>query len=1710
MSNKDDRLNNELNFLVLKFLRQPGLENAHEAFLRCLMLSNDNNLCLPSSSSFEAPSKQRNIVRLEREYEHITPKHLLEVLRAAKNVVTSGPAPGLQTILGHSSYTLSALLERSVNSEGNPEVAKPRISKNLVVNISNRQYGRGHLRAAVAEKSAKSPILVTRILGHLAPIYCIVIDRTGTVAFTGADDGLVKMWSLERYFLLATLRGHKKEISDLSVNSRNTMLASGSCDKEIRIWCLQSTKTLAVLTGHRASVNSIHFSPNDDYLTTSASDGLVCFWPITGPKSISDDPITFYERVRSADKLLSSSFSTGGTVLAVGSSDGDIFTYSVRGELGLPVKDQTLEGHSAMVITLTFAKRSLRFVSGSKDGTVRIWTRNSGVWDQVVCSARTRVVTDRDPKEQIDVLFSQWSNNENRVLASCSDTSIRMWNMAGELVQVFLGHDDEAYFVQEHPLVSDVLVTCGHDGHIITWCVESGEALTTFLNVIEGEGRASVLEASFTSSGEHLLTVDANGHISIFGHEMLKGYVNVPREQFFNTDYHSLIRDRFSNVLDEQTEMPPHSVGPPYMVDQQGLALSAPVQGLIPGRHFLTPADIVLLKKKKKNKRALDFVRRVITPRGRILSGDRVPTTTADLPELADFQRSFVVPANEEDLDFDHIPSVVPPMSNYDLFDGVMSQSIAMLNPRKSRDLWLNRTLVPVLSDLQIDKPGQELVRAEELVKFRETEVQLVCDRTRKSSRNARNSGKAPVRQTRQSKPAVQFVSSSEEEEEEEGDTEEDEHSSDVDWQVSEMRQKRKPIVIRDDDGGEEGDDSQTDSQDNTPCYITSSEGEGRPPDKEDTPQPSTRKRLRVRKPRRESSGETVLDQSVLDTIRRPKKNTRSLERAIKKLKRMIGVKTPKRNCIRQRSTSVNQDEATSPTKETPGPDKEDSEMEEEATLAVMEEYRTPKWLTQIQPARSPYLPQISDKIYYFVQGHMDYVNSEHCPPEAHKTQPWEQMRERSFRHAEPCQVLSLAFLTGPPTLCQVKLGILNKDDEIEDTFLFRYHDADFMPDFMVLKRHYEDSMNHRWLKGDKFRSLIDAEWWEGIVVSKSAVDEEFYPESPWKRIMVKWDNEPDKERLSAWDIEPLPKDTRSAKRRSPTKKHSSQSRGEDGSSSSRQHFSFGTSSTNTGPLDPYILSYYHSYGNWGEEGREAFKERFSAALLQAMELKEAREILYPVSFTDHPDYYMIVGYPVELTTIHNRLTENHYRSIDSVLWEIRQLEINARVYNEDDSPIVRDVTSIVTRLTLFIKTPEFKDINVDVTREMISAELEYRSKSKKKKRRLRVRSANKTEWFERASEILESLSNHPDSQPFMTPVDITIYNDYLKYCQEPMDLETITDKLHSGCYTLEVEFYNDIDLIFKNSFIYNTRSSSTIYKMTKRLQNHYHSLIDRLAESGNDLTSHVTPPSRPRTAVPLELVVPRSKHRVSSGNSDDATTASYRSSKGKERASTRKKIYSTSSSGENDSSSSHPGTSSDRSAPSPAPPPDRPVSRSSVRSAAGESSEGGDTVSSGAEDGAASSTADTSSQLSSQRPRRKQSHVNYELYDRSSSSSEDERARSSSPSSDSSSWKENKRGNSNRAGVSRTTRRATNGTHNNNSSQHRLRNGKRKEIARDTDSESSETGESDSDHKKSSSGSDSDQRRTRSKRRRKESETVITTKRGRSVKKNVRYDDFY
>lgn len=75
--------------------------------------------------------------------------------------------------------------------------------------------------------------------------------------FQGADDHLVKIWSVDDGRLLATLRGHAAEIVDMNVNYENTLLAAASNDKVIRVWNLQTLAPVAVLMGHTAMITSL-------------------------------------------------------------------------------------------------------------------------------------------------------------------------------------------------------------------------------------------------------------------------------------------------------------------------------------------------------------------------------------------------------------------------------------------------------------------------------------------------------------------------------------------------------------------------------------------------------------------------------------------------------------------------------------------------------------------------------------------------------------------------------------------------------------------------------------------------------------------------------------------------------------------------------------------------------------------------------------------------------------------------------------------------------------------------------------------------------------------------------------------------------------------------------------------------------------------------------------------------------------------------------------------------------------------------------------------------------------------------------------------------------------------------------------------------------------------------------------------------------------
>uniref|UniRef100_A0A2K5ILM5 Bromodomain and WD repeat-containing protein 1 n=1 Tax=Colobus angolensis palliatus TaxID=336983 RepID=A0A2K5ILM5_COLAP len=431
-----------------------------------------------------------------------------------------------------------------------------------------------------------------RILGHLSAVYCVAFDRTGHRIFTGSDDCLVKIWSTHNGRLLSTLRGHSAEISDMAVNYENTMIAAGSCDKIIRVWCLRTCAPVAVLQGHTGSITSLQFSPmakgSQRYMVSTGADGTVCFWQWDLESlKFSPRPLKFTEKPRPGVQMLCSSFSVGGMFLATGSTDHVIRMYFLGFEA--PEKIAELESHTDKVDSIQFCNNGDRFLSGSRDGTARIWRFEQLEWRSILLDMATRISGDLSSEEERfmkpKVTMIAWNQNDSIVVTAVNDHVLKVWNSyTGQLLHNLLGHADEVFVLETHPFDSRIMLSAGHDGSIFIWDITKGTKMKHYFNMIEGQGHGAVFDCKFSQDGQHFACTDSHGHLLIFGFGCSKPYEKIPDQMFFHTDYRPLIRDSNNYVLDEQTQQAPHLMPPPFLVDVDGNPHPTKYQRLVPGR----------------------------------------------------------------------------------------------------------------------------------------------------------------------------------------------------------------------------------------------------------------------------------------------------------------------------------------------------------------------------------------------------------------------------------------------------------------------------------------------------------------------------------------------------------------------------------------------------------------------------------------------------------------------------------------------------------------------------------------------------------------------------------------------------------------------------------------------------------------------------------------------------------------------------------------------------------------------------------------------------------------------------------------------------------------------------------------------------------------------------------------------------------------------
>ncbi|KAJ8766361.1 hypothetical protein K2173_022420 [Erythroxylum novogranatense] len=584
-----------------------------------------------------------NYSKLVERYPHIEKNHLVKLLKKLL-LNSASPSHGLiggnavnaasvPTLLGAGSFSLlSNDGDKGTGQAKSPpaHMRWPHTHADQVRGLSLREIGGGftrHHRApstrAACYTIAKPSMMVLkmhnfkRLRGHRAAVYCAIFDRSGRYVVTGSDDRLVKIWSMETAFCLASCRGHEGDITDLAVSSNNSLVASASNDCVIRVWRLPDGLPISVLRGHTGAVTAIAFSPRPGsvyQLLSSSDDGTCRIWDARTsnfrPRIYAPRPPECVAAKNNGPSTSSAlnhqifccAFNASGTVFVAGSSDNLARVWNACkpsiDDSDLPNYEiDVLSGHENDVNYVQFSgcatvsrfsasespmEESIpkfrnswfshdNIVTCSRDGSAIIWIPRSrrshgkaGRWTRayhlkVPPPPMPPQPPRGGPRQRIlptprGVNMIVWSLDNRFVLAAIMDCRICVWNAAdGSLVHSLTGHTESTYVLDVHPFNPRIAMSAGYDGKTIVWDIWEGIPIRVY-----EISRFKLVDGKFSPDGTSIILSDDVGQLYILNTGEGESLREAKYDQFFLGDYRPLIQDTNGNVLDQETQLVPY------------------------------------------------------------------------------------------------------------------------------------------------------------------------------------------------------------------------------------------------------------------------------------------------------------------------------------------------------------------------------------------------------------------------------------------------------------------------------------------------------------------------------------------------------------------------------------------------------------------------------------------------------------------------------------------------------------------------------------------------------------------------------------------------------------------------------------------------------------------------------------------------------------------------------------------------------------------------------------------------------------------------------------------------------------------------------------------------------------------------------------------------------------------------------------------------
>jgi WD40 repeat protein len=351
------------------------------------------------------------------------------------------------------------------------------------------------------------------------PLEGRVISLAGTRIVSGGLDATIRQWTLDGKPAAEPFKGHDSPVRSVAFSPDGTRIVSGGEDGTVRLWTLDGKPVAEPLKGHdrfldvygevRRAVESVAFSPDGTRIVSGGEDGTVRLWTLDGKPAA--EPLKGHDRFLDwtlaglvyralPGSVFRVAFSPDGTRIVSGSEDGTVRLWTLDGKPAA----EPFKGHRGVVSNVAFSPDGTRFASGGLDGTVRLWMLDG--------KPATEPFNAGYVVGSLNTLSVAFSPDGTRIVSAVADT-VRLWTLDGKPAAEPFKVQHGGWSVLSVALSPDGtrIISGGGDGSVRLWTLDGKPAAEPFMG-----HSAGVKSVAFSPDGNRIVSHHSDGTVLLW------------------------------------------------------------------------------------------------------------------------------------------------------------------------------------------------------------------------------------------------------------------------------------------------------------------------------------------------------------------------------------------------------------------------------------------------------------------------------------------------------------------------------------------------------------------------------------------------------------------------------------------------------------------------------------------------------------------------------------------------------------------------------------------------------------------------------------------------------------------------------------------------------------------------------------------------------------------------------------------------------------------------------------------------------------------------------------------------------------------------------------------------------------------------------------------------------------------------------------------